>query len=144
MDAPKLTVQRARDLRGRMSLPEVLLWRKLRRQGLEGLRFRRQHPMGPYILDFYCEEARLAVEIDGQGHGHADRPERDERRDAWLRDRNVTVLRLPAQVVLADMDSALRTILRDARPPSPASRGLPGGKISPHPPLRGDFPQGED
>jgi very-short-patch-repair endonuclease len=131
MDAPKRTIARARQLRATMSLPEVLLWRQLRRQGLEGLRFRRQHPLGPYILDFYCEETRLAVEVDGQGHGYGDQPAYDERRDAWLAQQGVRVLRLSARLVLREMDSALRTILAAmdefgaVRPPSPASRGLP-------------------
>jgi len=48
----------------------VVVWQALRGRRLDGIRFRRQHPIGPYILDFYCEEARLAVEIDGQGHEH--------------------------------------------------------------------------
>jgi very-short-patch-repair endonuclease len=52
----------------------------LRRRGLAGLRFRRQHPIGPYILDFYCDEFRLAVEIDGQSHDHPDRIAHDQRR----------------------------------------------------------------
>jgi very-short-patch-repair endonuclease len=130
MDAPKRTIHRARELRGAMSLPEVLLWRQLRRQGLEGLRFRRQHPIGPYILDFYCEEARLAVEVDGEGHGYGDQPAHDERRDAWLGRHGVRILRLSARLVLKEMDSALGTILATVRatsalPPSPASRGLP-------------------
>jgi very-short-patch-repair endonuclease len=51
-----------------MTLPEVLLWNGLRGGRLEGLRFRRQHPFGPYILDFYCEQAKLAVEVDGMAH----------------------------------------------------------------------------
>jgi very-short-patch-repair endonuclease len=79
--APLITRDRARDLRRRMDLPEVLLWTELRRRRLAGLRFRRQHPIGRYILDFYCHEARLAVEIDGYSHDVADRPQRDQRRD---------------------------------------------------------------
>ena len=125
MDAPKLTVTRARSLRRRMSLPEVLLWREIRREGLEGLRFRRQHPIGPYILDFFCDDHRLAVEVDGEIHGYGDNPQHDERRDRWLAKRGVQVLRLPALLVLKDMDSALATILGAVSPPSPASPVLP-------------------
>jgi very-short-patch-repair endonuclease len=94
-----------------MSLPEVLLWQAIRRKALCDLRFRRQAPMGPFILDFYCEEVRLAVEIDGCGHNMGDQPQRDERKDAWLAERGVRVLRLPAELVLKDMDSALGTIV---------------------------------
>jgi very-short-patch-repair endonuclease len=93
-----------------MSLPEVLLWQAVRRKALAGLRFRRQAPMGPFILDFYCEEVRLAVEVDGHGHNVGDQPERDERRDEWLARQGVRVLRLPAELVLKDIESALGTI----------------------------------
>jgi very-short-patch-repair endonuclease len=94
-----------------MSLPEVLLWNAIRRKALGNVRFRRQAPMRPFILDFYCEEVRLAVEIDGYGHNMGDQPQRDQRRDAWLAGRGVRVLRLPAELVLKDMDSALETIV---------------------------------
>jgi very-short-patch-repair endonuclease len=57
----KRTMRSARDLRRRMSLPEVLLWRELKKRP-NGLKFRRQHPTGPYVLDFYCGDARLAIE----------------------------------------------------------------------------------
>jgi very-short-patch-repair endonuclease len=125
---PDRTIKRARQLRGQMSLPEVLLWRALRRKALADLRFRRQAPMGPFVLDFYCEEARLAVEVDGYGHNMGDRAERDERRDAWLARRGIRVLRLSAQLVLKDMDSALRTILAAAsREGGPPTRSSPSG-----------------
>lgn len=93
-----------------MSLPEVLLWKQLRGEVLAGLRFRRQRAVGPYILDFYCAEARLAVEVDGQGHGHEEQAAHDLRRDRWLAENGIRVLRLPANLVLKDMDAALRTI----------------------------------
>jgi very-short-patch-repair endonuclease len=110
MVAPHDTIQRARALRRTLSLPEALMWRALRRRGLAGLRFRRQHPIGPYILDFYCQELRLAVEIDGQSHDQVEQIAHDERRTAWLKLQGVTVLRLSARVVLADMDAALGVI----------------------------------
>ncbi|HEX8527090.1 endonuclease domain-containing protein [Allosphingosinicella sp.] len=59
-----------------MSLPEVLLWQQLRGEPA-GLKFRRQHPTGPYDIDFYCSDARLAIEVDGEGHNRGDRPARD-------------------------------------------------------------------
>ncbi|MBD0414504.1 endonuclease domain-containing protein [Oryzicola mucosus] len=68
MRAPERTVAAARTLRSDMSLPEVLLWEQLRQLRLGGLRFRRQHPIGPYGLDFYCPKARLVVEVDGAHH----------------------------------------------------------------------------
>jgi very-short-patch-repair endonuclease len=98
--APALTIARARDLRRRMTPPEVIVWEMLRGGRLDGIRFRRQHPIGPYILDFYCSIARLAVEIDGIGHDAADRARHDERREAWLTEQGVRVLRIAARDVL--------------------------------------------
>ena len=91
-------VARARAFRANMSLPEVLLWRELRQQG--EVKFRRQHPLGPYVLDFYCALAKLCVEIDGIAHDMGDRPERDSRRDDWLRGQGIEVVRVPASDVL--------------------------------------------
>jgi very-short-patch-repair endonuclease len=117
MAAPRRTINRARDLRKAMSLPEVLLWGQLRGETLADLRFRRQRPVGPYILDFYCAQARLAVEVDGQGHDFASQTAHDERRDSWLAEQGIRVLRLPAKLVLEDMDSAVRTIQAAAADP---------------------------
>ena len=69
MDAHAVTRDRAKRLRAEMDLPERLLWKRLNRGQLGGLHFRRQHPVNPYILDFYCDAARLAVEVDGYSHG---------------------------------------------------------------------------
>jgi very-short-patch-repair endonuclease len=99
-----------------MSLPEALLWRGLRREAL-GRRFRRQHPIGVYVLDFYCDRAKLAVEIDGEAHNLAGAPERDARRDAWLAARGVRTLRLPALYVLKNLNEALETIRAALDPP---------------------------
>jgi very-short-patch-repair endonuclease len=87
-----------------MSLPEILLWQDLRRGGLCGLQFRRQHPVGPYILDFYCALARLAVEVDGSGHQTPEQADHDQRRDAWLNQNGIRVLRVYAPDVLADRE----------------------------------------
>jgi very-short-patch-repair endonuclease len=100
MRAPALTIARARELRQRMSPPEVIVWEMLRANRLDGIRFRRQHPIGPYILDFYCSAAQLAVEVDGAGHDIAERVQRDERREAWLAERGIRVLRITARDVL--------------------------------------------
>ena len=111
MDAPNQTRDFAKTLRRRLSLPEGLLWRAIKGRKLAGLHVRRQHPVGPYVLDFYCDEVKLAVEVDGQSHGFGDRPERDERRDLWLAAKGIRTLRIPASTVLHDVDDATRTIL---------------------------------
>jgi very-short-patch-repair endonuclease len=66
------------------------------------MRFRRQHPVGPYVLDFYCTASRLAVEIDGAGHDLPGQMHHDSRRDAWLASRGVRTLRIAASDVLDD------------------------------------------
>ena len=83
-----------------MTLPEVLLWQALRGGRAGGLRFRRQHPIGPYVLDFYCPAARLAVEVDGEAHDIPDQAGHDLRRDAWLAEQGIQVLRVLAADVL--------------------------------------------
>jgi len=111
MDGSRITKDRAKALRRSMSLPEVLLWKALKGGAVDRLHFRKPHPIGPYILDFYCDAAKLAVEVDGATHGTEDRPERDDRRDAWLAAQGIATLRLPASLVLRDVDAAVRTIV---------------------------------
>ncbi|MBW7835509.1 MAG: endonuclease domain-containing protein [Sphingomonadales bacterium] len=100
MRAPALTFKRARALRRKMTLPEVLLWQQLRGTRCGGLRFRRQYPIGPYILDFYCASHQLAVEVDGAVHDGAAQAAHDERRAAWLAQRGIEVLRFKAADIL--------------------------------------------
>jgi very-short-patch-repair endonuclease len=100
----------ARQLRATMSLPEVLLCRLLR-AGPDGVKFRRQHPLGDYVLDFYCAKARVCLEIDGIAHGMGDRPARDEKRDDWLRAQGVDVLRIPASDVLKSPEDVAGAIV---------------------------------
>ncbi|MGE0501269.1 MAG: endonuclease domain-containing protein [Rhizobiaceae bacterium] len=102
MRAPKKTFTNARKLRKDLSLPEVVLWDCLRNTRLEGLRFRRQHPVGPYVLDFYCPSGRLAVEVDGLQHDHPGQIAHDKRRDRWLTDSGIRVMRIAATDVLQD------------------------------------------
>jgi very-short-patch-repair endonuclease len=111
-----------------MTLPEVLLWENLRGGRLNGLHFRRQHPVGPYILDFYCSIAHLAVEVDGVGHDDPDQMTHDARRDHWLEKNGFRVLRITAKDVLSDetLEAVLARIAQAAAPstalrsPSPA------------------------
>ena len=110
LTAPKKTVMRARQLRKAMSLPEILLWRILKARH-DGLKFRKQHPIGPYILDFFCFEHSIAIEIDGQSHDMGDRPERDVARDAWLAARRIKVIRIAAKDVLADADAVAQSLI---------------------------------
>jgi len=135
MRAPLRTVEKARRPRRSLSAPEARLWRMLRTRGPDRPTFRRQHPIGPYVLDFYCSRARLAVEIDGASHDAADRPQRDMRRDAWLEQQGITVMRISAADLHRAFDAIVDAIFRmavelESRAPSTAFGGPP-------PPLRG-------
>ncbi|MEO6361557.1 MAG: endonuclease domain-containing protein [Sphingomicrobium sp.] len=104
----------ARALRRDMTLPEGLLWQALR-QRPDGFKFRRQHPIGRYIVDFYCPAARLVIEVDGQVHSMGDRPERDLKRDVWLEAQGLRVLRFAALDVMRERDSVVSAITRNCR-----------------------------
>ena len=104
----------ARALRQQMSLPEVLLRQELRGMP-EGVKFRRQHPLGPYVLDFYCAEAKVCVEIDGLSHDMGNRPERDDVRDRYLAGLEIRVLRIAASEVLKSPVATADAIIRLCR-----------------------------
>ncbi|WP_299173381.1 endonuclease domain-containing protein [uncultured Brevundimonas sp.] len=107
------SVSRARILRRALTPPEARLWVHLRRRALGGLKFRRQHPAGVYVLDFYCAEARLAIEVDGDCH--AGRGEHDARRTRWLETQGMAVVRFPAEEVRVNLDAVLDFIALKAR-----------------------------
>ncbi|BCA57249.1 endonuclease domain-containing protein [Sphingomonas sp. HMP6] len=100
----------AKKLRREMTPPEIALWLALRHNDA-GLRFRKQHGVGDYVLDFYCAPARLAIEVDGEVHGRGDRPARDAERDAALTAQGLLVVRYPASDVLRDLDHVERQII---------------------------------
>jgi very-short-patch-repair endonuclease len=97
-------------LRRHMSLPEVLLWKQLRKRP-KGLKFRKQFPFGDMTVDFACLECRLVIEVDGEGHSFGDQPRRDAARDAVLGREGFRVMRIAARDVLNDMDAVLLWIV---------------------------------
>ena len=104
------SVSRARVQRRALTPPEARLWVCLRRRALAGLKFRRQHPIGPYVLDFYCAEAKLGVEVDGASHSYPDRMEHDRRRTVWLEKQGLAVFRIAAEEVRINLDGVLVSI----------------------------------
>jgi very-short-patch-repair endonuclease len=102
--------QRAATMRRHMTPPEARLWRCLKGHKLAGLKFRRQQSIGPYILDFYCASAKLAVEVDGAVHGTPEQMAHDRRRTAWLMAQGLTVLRYPALSIRDNLDGVLAGI----------------------------------
>ena len=109
-----------------MTLPESVLWRALRKFGLN---FRRQVPIGPYIADFACLSARLVIELDGPLHDLPEKQRHDVARDAWLKSEGYCVLRLRNRLVMEDLSTTVDTILATL----PPRRGAIGGFASPLP-----------
>ena len=107
-------------MRGTMSRSEVLLWVRLRGREPGRPSFRRQHPIGPYIADFYCSAAKLVIEVDGGVHEEEDRIVRDHHRDEYLRARGCKVLRISVREVLNDPDAAAARIIAAAGSPPPS------------------------
>ena len=99
---------RARALRNNPTDAERFLWRQLRFWQLDGHKFRRQQPLGKYIVDFVCLERRLIIELDGGQH--AEHGEYDAERDAWLRDQGFSVLRFWNDEVLKNIESVKERI----------------------------------
>ncbi len=127
MGAKRSTIDHARTLRRALTLPEILLWQALRRRQLDGMLFRRQHPIGRYVLDFYCPAHRLAVEVDGAAHDLPARAASDIARDTWLDGQGIRVLRFPAREVLSAERrlDVLATIAAAARASSTTLRVVP-------------------
>ncbi len=117
---PDLIRDTARRLRREQTEWEHSLWERLRRRQLDGFKFRRQHPIGPFFADFFCPEARLIVEIDGSQH--ADELARDNSRTDLLRDAGYDVLRFWNHEISSDIDSVVQRIA-DALELSCATRG---------------------
>ncbi|MBX9643846.1 MAG: DUF559 domain-containing protein [Novosphingobium sp.] len=101
---------KARKLRVNMSLPEVLLWNYLRKKPM-GVKFRRQHPVGSFVIDFYCPSAKIGIEIDGIAHEMGDRGPKDLARDAWLAGQGIRIVRVPASEVLKSVVDAAAAIV---------------------------------
>jgi very-short-patch-repair endonuclease len=106
-----------RRLRRKQTKAEALLWECLRRKRLNGLKFRRQHPLGRYIADFYCPEVRLIIELDGTVHNLKDQKEYDELRKEVIEVHRVRVLRIRNEEIEKDIESVLKRILVLTFPP---------------------------
>ena len=128
MDAPAKTRTRARRLRRNLTFTEKKLWARIRRGALGGLHFRRQHPFGRFVLDFYCDAVRLAVEVDGGIHDLESKQLDDALRDAWLAEREVRVLRISDKLLLSRPEQVDALILAEAAKPF---RRSPGRTMSP-------------
>jgi len=120
----------ARRLRVEQTDCELHLWQKIRARQLLNLKFRRQHPCPPFVLDFYCVELKLAIELDGGQHFDGQSLAYDRRRTGYLQGLGITVLRFDNRQVLEQMNEVLEEVYRVAgrmlKAPSP--QPSPGGR----------------
>ncbi|HVV34050.1 MAG TPA: DUF559 domain-containing protein [Vitreimonas sp.] len=118
---------KARTLRQNMTKAEVIHWVNLRKRALNGARFRRQHPIGPYIADFACPSAKLVVEVDGATHSIAEELAYDLRRTKYLEAEGWSVIRVSNTDVFENIDGVWLTIGARLAPPARFARDLPAG-----------------
>ncbi|MFA6523744.1 MAG: endonuclease domain-containing protein [Candidatus Peribacteraceae bacterium] len=107
---PKKTIGRAKSLRRQQTLGERVLWEELRAKRFHQIKFRRQVPLGPFIVDFLCPERFLVIEIDGSSHDSEEAKRRDRRREAFLRKKGFSILRFGNDETLESTKNVLETI----------------------------------
>jgi very-short-patch-repair endonuclease len=108
-------LERRRELRASLTLAEALLWKHLQRRQLDRWKFRRQHSVGRYVLDFYCPNARLGIELDGAAHDHDAAQVSDLRRTTWLEAAGIRIVRFENRDVLGNVEGVLSEIQRALR-----------------------------
>ena len=116
---------RAKQLRRTMTRAETLLWRHLKAHRLERLGFRRQSPMGNYVVDFVAHSCKLVVEVDGESHDFEERVRHDEERDRWFTSRGYRVLRFTNDDVIRNLEGVALAILQAGEQAAPLSLALP-------------------
>lgn len=122
---PKQLLANARELRKNQTDAEELLWQLLRNRKLNNLKFRRQHPLkAGFILDFYCVEAKLGIEVDGGYHNQKKQLEYDAERTKIINEYGVKIIRFTNEQVLQNTELVLQEIINAASPPSPNGEGL--------------------
>ncbi|MBR1484959.1 MAG: DUF559 domain-containing protein [Prevotella sp.] len=124
--------EQRQSLRNHSTPAEAALWRLLKGSQVGGFKFRRQHGIGPYIMDFYCPTLRLCIELDGSVHHYYGAYEHDEERTRFLNRNGITVMRFENKVVWQNMNGIAEEILRFARERL-ATPAPPPGKVPPPP-----------
>lgn len=109
-DAPKYVFEIAKELRKKQMSAEAILWEYIRNNKFKGYKFRRQHPFGRYIVDFYCDKAKLAIELDGEIHERDTVKEYDEERQKAIEAASITVLRFKNEDIFNDIEKVLSEI----------------------------------
>ncbi len=103
-------IKKARELRSQMTLPEILLWSKIRSKQLDGYKFRRQHPIFDYVVDFYCHELKLIIEVDGEIHFRKEQISFDENRDKILKINGYHIFRLTNFEIQTDLETSVNKL----------------------------------
>jgi very-short-patch-repair endonuclease len=103
-------VNKARMLRRNMTLAEIILWSRLRSKKIEGLKFRRQQPIFDYVVDFYCDELKLIIEVDGEIHSLSEKIDSDLKRDKILKINGYNILRLTNFEIETEIDLTISKI----------------------------------
>lgn len=106
----KILKERRVELRKNLTLPEKILWHCLNKRQLKGHKFFRQYGVGPYILDFYCPEARIAIELDGESHLPEDQKLYDIERTRYLNGNNIKVIRFWNDEIIGDIEDVILRI----------------------------------
>jgi very-short-patch-repair endonuclease len=109
-----ISIQNARGFRKNSTASERILWNALRNRGLAGLKFRRQYPVGQFVLDFFCLEKSLAVEVDGKIHKNPATQNHDRERDKYLSQLGIRIIRVFNDQVLHNLEFVLNTIQEEA------------------------------
>lgn len=109
------TTYRRRELRSHMTVHEIRFWFRLKQRGLLGYKFRRQHPVGSYIVDFYCPELMLAIELDGGHHFEKIQHENDLVRQHFIEKQGIMVVRYPNSEINDDIDIVFEDLARRIR-----------------------------
>lgn len=133
-----MSVRRARSFRKKPTDGESRLWSELRNRLLAGFKFRRQHPLGTRVFDFYCDEAKLAIELDGSGHSYDLKREDDLDREIEAYEKGVRILRFTNEEVFQNLDGVLNLIIYAIDPekspwaepaaPEPSPQSSPSGR----------------
>ncbi len=132
--SPRYIIELSREMRINPTRSEAILWNELKGKKVDGFKFRNQHPIHRYILDFFCYEKQLAIEVDGDIHKN--RTDYDEYRDEYLKSAGIETLRITNEDVINNIDvvvEKIRVKLHSIAPRPPGGGRAPGRQSLPHP-----------
>jgi very-short-patch-repair endonuclease len=120
----KILQANRKKLRNNLTPAEVALWELIKNKKLDGRKFRRQHSIGNFILDFYCPEEKLAIELDGEDHYWDEGMKRDKIKTSYIKSHGIEILRFENKLVFKDQEFVLNTIKNKFKDTTPLSSAL--------------------